>query len=83
MSAGEHLVKYGKLNQIASGLEVTGMVIGIIGSSTLNIPVLVISGIVYASAWIVRTVSYKHVIRAGKISDGYYKNSMKLIQIIQ
>lgn len=82
-TVGEELIKYGRLNQNASGLEVVSVVVSVVGGVTLNPPIMIVGGVVYLISWIVRTSSYKHVIRAGKISDGYYKNSMKLIQIIQ
>ena len=80
---GQELIKYGKLNNIASGLEVVGYVFTGVGGVTLNPPIMIVGGVVYLVSWIVRTSSYRHVIEAGKISDGYYKNSRKPIQIIQ
>ena len=82
-TVGKELIKYGKLNNIASGLEVVGYVVTGVGGVTLNPPIMIGGGVVYLISWIVRTSSYKHVKEAGKISDGYYKNSMKPIQIIQ
>ena len=82
-TVGKELIKYGKLNNIASGLEVVGYVVTGVGGVTLNPPIMIVGGVVYLISWIVRTSSYKHVKEAGKISDGYYKNSMKPIQIIQ
>jgi hypothetical protein len=80
---GKELIKYGKLNNIASGLEVVGYVTTGVGGVTFNPPIMIVGGVVYLISWIVRTSSYKHVIEAGKISDGYYKNAKKPIQIIQ
>jgi hypothetical protein len=60
-----------------------GYVVTGVGGATLNPPIMIVGGVVYLVSWVVRTSSYRHVIEAGQISDDYYKNSMKPIQIIQ